>query len=139
MPKPQGLGPRLVAIQNAGITKEEAGKQLTEQAKAGVPQANMVFTNPKTGAVVAANPQAVSKPVTVQEVATSPTMNVVGVGVQQPDILSQFINGVLGFFKKLGLGGLAPPYKTNQWDGLSPPYKTNQWDGTIDELGRGRM
>jgi hypothetical protein len=138
MSKPQGLGPRLVAIQNAGITKEQAAQQLTIQEKAGVPQANMVFTNPKTGAVVAANPTAQAKPVTVQEIATSPTMNVTA-QAGQPDILAQFINGILGFFKKIGLGNLTPPYKTNQWDGLTPPYKTNQWDGTIDDLGRGRM
>lgn len=140
MGKPIGLGPRLVAIQQAGITKEEAGKQLQAQAAAGVPPAEMVFVNPKTQVTVPANMEQGSAPTTVQSMATAPTAVQVAMTSAQTrrhnflgfDI-TDLVESWNAFWKTMGLG-----YKTNQWDGLTPKYKTNQFDGTIDELEKGR-
>ena len=142
MPKPAGLGPRLVAIQNAGITKEEAGKQIAAQTAAGVPPENMVFVNPDTKVVVPANVTTApaTMPVTVQQVATAPTATPAQIAVAATprynflgiDITSLVV-GWNSFWKKLGFG---QTYKTNEWDGLGQAYKTNEWDGTISELER---
>jgi len=128
MPKPVGLGPRLVAIQQAGITKEEAGKQIQAQAAAGVPPEQMVLTNPKTAVVVPLNIPA-AQPQPMQET------------VQEKRGID-FTNLAIGWnslMDKLGL----PSWSKMALDSkgramLGQNYKTNQYDGTVGELEKGR-
>lgn len=137
MPKPVGMGPRLVAIQQAGISKEEAGKQIAAQTATGVPPQEMVLVNPQTAVVVPANMQPGSVLTTVQDVASAPTAVQVAMAAATPpratflgiDITS-FVVGWNGLMDKLGFksGKLA----------LGQRYKTDQFDGTVSELERGR-
>ena len=153
MGKPVGLGPRLVAIQQARITKEEAGKQLQAQAAAGVPPAEMVFVNPKTQVTVPANMEQGSAPTTVQSMATAPTAVQVAMTSAQTRIhnflgfdITGLVVGWNSFWKTLGLG---QTYKTNQYDGLGKgkhpgrgayesAVHSQRTDGTISELEKGR-
>jgi len=73
MGKPVGLGPRQVAMQQAGITKPQANAQIAAQVAAGVPPDQMVFVNPDTQVTVPANMEQGSAPTTVQDMATAPT------------------------------------------------------------------
>lgn len=120
MPKPEGLGPRLVAIQEAKISKEEASKQIAAQTAAGVPPSQMTLTNPKTGAIVPANIE--KKTAT----ATSTTARYQFLGID----ITNIIIGWNEVMDKLGIKGGKVP--------LGQSYKTNQWDGTINDLERGR-
>ena len=128
MGKPVGLGPRLVAIQQAGITKEEAGKQIQAQTAAGVPPEQMVLTNPKTAVVVPLNIPA-AQPQPMQETVREKR------GID-------FTNLAIGWnslMDKLGL----PSWSKMALDSkgkamLGQTYKTNQFDGTISELEKER-
>jgi len=151
MGKPIGLGPRLVAIQQAGITKEEAGKQIQAQAAAGVPPEQMVLTNPQTAVVVPLNiPAAQSQ--SIQETAPGKrgidlTSLALGWNKLMDDL--RLPSALKIALDSKGKAVLGQTYKTNQYDGLGrgkhpgrgayeSAVHSQRPDGTIGDLEKGR-
>jgi len=123
MGKPVGLGPRLVAIQQAGISKEEAGKQIQAQTVQGVPPREMVLTNPETGKTVPANIPAPSEAAPID-------------APREQGIVLRPGESLFAAWGRIALENIMKKIKAAL--GLGQSYKTNQWDGTISELERER-